>query len=220
MAHSIHTRQTLLVNNDMQARAAEFGSTTTVGADAKSALFVPLLVGDTARGLITLQNLDRENVFSDADVRLLETLACSMSVALENARLFDETQQRAAELDTVNTVSQQVAGKLDLNALIELVGEQSRQVFKADLAYVALLDRATGTINFPYPVRRGKPAAEVRRGADEQDHPDRRAADPRNTSTTPTAIRAGTRQIAGTDLAADEALSYLVRADSWSTARR
>jgi signal transduction histidine kinase/DNA-binding response OmpR family regulator len=88
---------------------------------------------------------------------LLQTLAGSMSVALENARLFDETQrllketeQRAAELDTVNTVSQQLTGKLEIGALIELVGEQVRAVFQADIAYVALLDRDTGTIDFPY----------------------------------------------------------------------
>jgi GAF domain-containing protein len=46
-------------------------------------------------------------------VRLLETLANSMSVALENARLFDETQrllketeQRAAELAIINSVQE------------------------------------------------------------------------------------------------------------------
>ena len=56
-------------------------------------------------GAISLQYLDRENAFGDSDVRLLSTLASSMSVSLENARLFDETQrllketeQRAAEL--------------------------------------------------------------------------------------------------------------------------
>ena len=34
--------------------------------------------------------------------------------------------------------------------MIERVGEQVRSVFKADLAYVALLDRAAGTISIPY----------------------------------------------------------------------
>ena len=47
-------------------------------------------------------------------------------------------------------MSQQLAGKLDLAALLELVGEQIRTVFKADIAYVALLDRASGIIDFPY----------------------------------------------------------------------
>ena len=62
---------------------------------------------------MSLQNVDRENAFSDSDVRLLETLANSMSVALENARLFDETtrllketEQRTAELAVINSVQE------------------------------------------------------------------------------------------------------------------
>ena len=51
-------------------------------------LFVPLFIGGEAIGAISLQNLDRENAFTEADVRLLTTLAGSLSVALENARLF------------------------------------------------------------------------------------------------------------------------------------
>ena len=45
--------------------------------------------------MISLQNLDRENAFSESDVELLTTLAASLSVALENVRLIDETRQRA-----------------------------------------------------------------------------------------------------------------------------
>ena len=54
--------------------------------------------------MISLQNLDREHAFSDADVRLLTTLAGSLSVALENARLFEEIRQRNAELALINDV--------------------------------------------------------------------------------------------------------------------
>ena len=89
-------------------------------------------------------------------------LSLAAAVAMENARLFAEAQQRAAELDTVNTVSQQISGKLDLSALIELVGEQIRTLFKADIAYVALLDRATDMIHFPY--RHGDKIESRRRG--------------------------------------------------------
>jgi hypothetical protein len=49
-------------------------------------------------------------------VRLLETLANSMSVALESARLFDETQrlfkaeqERVAELQIINSIQQGLA---------------------------------------------------------------------------------------------------------------
>ena len=63
-----------------------------------------------------------------------------MSVALENARLFEETQQRNAELATVNRISQVISTELDLDALIELIGEQMRTSFSADIVYVALHD--------------------------------------------------------------------------------
>ena len=43
-----------------------------------------------------------------------------------------------------------LAGKLDLAGLLDLVGEQIRAVFKADIAYVALLDPQSGIIDFPY----------------------------------------------------------------------
>ncbi len=56
----------------------------------KSVLAAPLIIHGKLHGIVTLQNIDRENAFSDSDVRLLTTLANSMSVALENARLWEQ----------------------------------------------------------------------------------------------------------------------------------
>ena len=155
--HIINSCTPLLINQNFADLAAQYNNPLITGAWPKSALFVPLLVAGTVKSIISIQDLERENAFSDSDVRLLQTLANSMSIALENARLFDETQrllketeQRAAELATVNTVSSALASELDLTALIHLVGEQMRSIFDADIAYVALLDEASGMINFPY----------------------------------------------------------------------
>jgi GAF domain-containing protein/CheY-like chemotaxis protein len=154
----IRTRQPMLINENYVETARKFGGTgVSVGQPPKSAVFVPLLVGDTIKGSISLQNVDRENAFSESDVRLLSTLANSMSVALENARLFHETnrlladtKQRAAELATVNSISEALASQLNQDDLIQLVGEQIRQVFRANIVYVALLDKARKMIHFPY----------------------------------------------------------------------
>ena len=100
----------------------------------KSVVWVPLITNAQVTGTISLQNIDHEDAFCDADVRLLQTLASVMSVALENARLFDETErllveteQRAAELAIINTVSQALASELELDTLIRLTGEQMPQ---------------------------------------------------------------------------------------------
>jgi len=154
----VENRSTLVINENMTQEIEKFGTYVIPGTRMeRSAVYVPLISGDQARGLIGLTNMEKEHAFSQNDVRLLETLANSMSVALENARLFDETQRllketekRAADLDTVNKLAQALASTTELSDLIELTGEQMRTTFGADIVYVALLDPKTQMIHFPY----------------------------------------------------------------------
>jgi PAS domain S-box-containing protein len=154
----IRTKQTVLINDNAEEQGAQYGLQLVPGTEEpKSMLFVPLIVGETVKGAISLQNIDHENAFSDSDVRLLTTLSSSMSVALENARLFDETnrllaetERRVNELSTVNRISQALASELELEGLLELVGEQTRKTFRADIAYVALHDQQSNMVNFAY----------------------------------------------------------------------
>jgi transcriptional regulator with GAF, ATPase, and Fis domain len=116
-----------------------------------------MIVGDVVRGSISLQNVEKENAFSETNVRLLTTLTNSMSVAIENARLFDETshlladaKQRASELSTVNSISKALASQLNPDDLINLVGDQLKDLFRANIVYLALLNKQTNTNYFPY----------------------------------------------------------------------
>lgn len=153
----LDTKETLLINHNFEEQAKLFNNPLITGEWPKSALFVPLIAGDKVTGVLSIQDLDKEDAFTQSDVRLLQTLSNSMSVALENARLFDEsqrllsqTEQRAAELAVVNEVGSALSRELDTKALIHLVGEQARSLFKADIAYVALIDDSGKNINFPY----------------------------------------------------------------------
>src|SRR5450756_3098137 len=64
-----------------------------------------------------------------------------MSVALENARLFDETQRllketekRATELRIINSVQEGLAQKPDTASIYDLVGNKIRELYpQADL---------------------------------------------------------------------------------------
>ena len=114
-AVALQRREPVLVKRPEDAAAIAPMILLGSGEPAKSALFVPLIVGGAAIGRISLQNLDHEYAFDEADVRLLVTLAGSLSVALDNARLFEETRQRAAELAVINDVGQAFADQLDLD---------------------------------------------------------------------------------------------------------
>ena len=107
-------------------------------------------------GRISLQNLDRD-----------ERVQRGRRSTADDARL--EPERRARErppgrrdapargrAGDVNEVGQAAASLLDLDKLIELVGDQMAATFKADIAYVALYDRATGLIEFPYHIENGK----------------------------------------------------------------
>ena len=87
----VQTRQPVLVNNNVAEQAARLGQPTLPGTiTPKSWLGVPMLVGDQVTGILSLQDVEQENAFDESDVRLLQTLANSMSVALENARLWEQ----------------------------------------------------------------------------------------------------------------------------------
>jgi PAS domain S-box-containing protein len=149
--HVMETREPLMLDEVTPELAERYGNPYVLSGDPiRSALFVPLVVGGRATGVVSLQNADRARAFTEADQRLLTTLAGSLGVALDNARLVHETRQRVAELATVNSVGQALASQLDLDALIELVGEQVREAFDADIAYVALHHEAVGQIEFAY----------------------------------------------------------------------
>jgi GAF domain-containing protein/DNA-binding response OmpR family regulator len=160
----IHNRQSLMINENLEKRGAEVGSFAVGGGEMpKSGIWVPLLIGDEARGAITIQNLDREGAFTSSDLRLLTTLAGSMSVALESARLFDETQrllketeQRNAELAVINTVQQGLANKLDIQTIYFFVGDLIREIFNAQVVALAEFDHATETIHRRYIYEKGK----------------------------------------------------------------
>lgn len=78
----------------------------------KTWLGVPLLVGNEARGIVSLQNLDIENAFSKSDIELLTTLTNSMSQSLENARLFNETQRLFNQMESEMGLARQAQSSI------------------------------------------------------------------------------------------------------------
>lgn len=158
--HLKKTKKPLLINENYLEVAKKHGdkdSGVSQGLPPKSAIFVPMLVSNKVVGSVSLQNVVEENAFTEADVQLLSTLTNSMSVALQNAKLFNETarlltetEQRASELQTVNNISRAMVSQLEFDALVELVGEQLKETFKADIVYLAIHDHETNMLHFPY----------------------------------------------------------------------
>lgn len=82
----------------------------------RSELALPLISRGQVRGAMTVQS-EHENAFSPDDITVLQTLADQIAVAVENARLFEisqqaetEARQRLQELSVVYEIGQALAG--------------------------------------------------------------------------------------------------------------
>jgi signal transduction histidine kinase/CRP-like cAMP-binding protein len=87
---------------------------------------------------------------------LAQTLAALQTAHTELQQRLMESSQRSAELAMVNTISKALNTELELESLLELIGEQIRQIFAVDVVYVALYDPQTALIHFPYDYENGR----------------------------------------------------------------
>ncbi len=86
-----------------------------------------------------------------------------MSVALENARLFDETQrllleteQRNAELAIINSVQAALAAELNIQGIYDAVGDKIREIFDNSDLSIRIFDPEKGMLHFPYLIDQGE----------------------------------------------------------------
>ena len=131
MFKALQANRPVVANNRSEMTA--WGLRTVDGTRPSLATaIVPIFAVDRYIGAIVLEDHERENAFGESEVRLVGTIAASMGVALENARLFDETQRllketeaRNAELAVINSIQQAVGAELDFQAIATGVGEQA-----------------------------------------------------------------------------------------------
>ncbi|MGH2521809.1 MAG: GAF domain-containing protein, partial [Anaerolineales bacterium] len=93
--------------------------------DTRSELAIPLIVGDRLLGALDVQSTT-PNAFSESDVQVLQTLADQLSVAIENAGLFQRTQ---ASLDELSALYRQVTDA-GWQALVQ--GQPREMVFELE----------------------------------------------------------------------------------------
>jgi len=86
--------------------------------------------------------------FDKYQVSALETLADQLAIAIENARLYDETKQHVKELGSLNEIGQAITSTLDLQEILKLITYQTTSLMNVAAASVALRDDETNEVWF------------------------------------------------------------------------
>jgi signal transduction histidine kinase len=98
----IINRKPLVILEDFEQRGAELGVihrqfSGQPDRRPKSWMGIPMQVGDQMIGVISIQNFEKEFAFSEDDVRLWETIAANIGIAIQNAQLYTAAHQELAQ---------------------------------------------------------------------------------------------------------------------------
>ncbi len=124
-----------------------FGSLAAEYPGVSNVLCVPLFVGDTLLGAMTL--LSRHpRAYSSLHARNLELMCGQAAVTIQNARLYAAEHKRAAQLAAVSEVSRKVAALLDLDELLQYAVNTIRERFGYSNVHVFTVDSSSGYVIF------------------------------------------------------------------------
>ena len=121
----------------------------------RSEMALPVIAHESVLGAITIQS-EQPNAFDENDIAILETVADSLAIALENDRLYHETSQRLEEIRALNheylqrvwAETAQAYGDLAYEYENTMVQSQTGRLRQANIIELPLMlrDEVIGTI--------------------------------------------------------------------------
>src|SRR5712672_4422248 len=136
----IRTRQPVLIRDNYVGEMKKLGvePLRTTGCFCG----VPLVAYDHAIGAMAVYS-DNERIFDEGHLELLRVLASEASIAIENARLFNEERTKARHLSLLNTISRNAIATLNPDEMLAKITEQLEAGLTYDHIGIGVLDYAT-----------------------------------------------------------------------------
>ena len=106
-------------------------------AEAKSELCVPIRTGNELLGVLDVES-QKLNAFDQRDVVVLETLSDFLATALNNVRLYQETELKAQRLLLTDEINRAISSTLDLDSIFKVTVDKLKKVVnyeRINLAY-------------------------------------------------------------------------------------
>src|SRR5271155_900944 len=122
--------------------------------EVRSELAVPLIVKNRVIGVIDLQS-EQVGYFQPEHMRLLALTASRVGQSIENARLYTRVARQAQTLAVLNEISREVTSILDLDPLLERIGELLRRLIDYQMFSILLLNEREQVLEIQYAVRFG-----------------------------------------------------------------
>ncbi|MFQ5575899.1 MAG: GAF domain-containing protein, partial [Anaerolineae bacterium] len=103
-----------------------------------SALATPLKLGNQVIGVLGIHHADPDRRWTEDEIALLETVSEQMSLALDNARLFEETGRRAAREKVIADLTSRVWASGELEDVMQTAVSQLGTILDASKVVIRL----------------------------------------------------------------------------------
>jgi len=121
-------------------QAVKSGQRVVEQSEAEAVLAVPLKVRDQVLGVVNLRKTSPGKMWTEEENVLVETLTEQLGVALESARLYQDTQRRAIRERTIGEVTSRIRETLDMEEMLRTATEQICQTLGLEDLVVRLID--------------------------------------------------------------------------------
>lgn len=129
----------------IQSRKAIHHTTTDNGP----IVALPITYADETIGVLGF-NKDDSTVWQEEEIQAAQDIVEQLSLALENQRLFDQSQQRAAELAILNEMVGELTLLPDEMSILEAIYRYIARLMDASNFYVAMYNPERSEITFPF----------------------------------------------------------------------
>jgi len=106
---------------------------------------VPIMAKKEVVGVINVQH-KRPKRYRPDELALLSTIANQVGGAIENARLYDQMQRKALQVETLSQVSETVASNRLIKDVLELLVTMTAQMMNSKICSIMLLEEASGEL--------------------------------------------------------------------------
>ncbi len=93
---------------------------------------VPLLAGGKTLGMIGVFSTNNKRVFTQDDLRLLNIVASSASIAIENAQLYRQQTERVNQMGILNNIASLLSGTLSPNSVVDTIISSASVISRAN----------------------------------------------------------------------------------------
>ena len=135
--HSPETVERVLGQHDIHTSKAI--TNRQIVQDKQRSIF-PLQIRGEVIGVLNIEKSDSNSSWSDKEISVIETISNQLSLALDSARLYQDTQQRAATEKLVGEITTHMRETLNIDSVIKTAANDIFNVLDLEHITIRLAD--------------------------------------------------------------------------------